>query len=169
MGNPCTDHFIYPPLLKAIFSALGGQLCHRDFPVSECRSLAISPNGKKIMVSYSSGEIRLWDIKARSYSILRAASTIRHSNIKSPAFSSSPVAFSPDGSYVAYASATDPRTVDIQDVSKKVLSSIDLDDAPIEGIQSLDISPNNRRLIVTFHNSSRIIVCVWDRFSFKSH
>ena len=142
---------------------------YRNFAVAECRSLAISPNGKKILVSYSSGEIRLWDIKARSYSILRAASTIRHSNIKSPAFSSSPVAFSPDGSYVAYASATDPRTVDIQDVSKKVLSSIDLDDAPIEGIQSLDISPNNRRLIVTFHNSSRIIVCVWDRFSFKSH
>ena len=114
------------------------------------------------MVSYSSGEIRLWDIKARIYSVLRAASTIAHSDIKT-LYSSLPVTFSPDGSYVAYASATDSRTVDIQDVvSKQVLSFIDLDVAPTDRIQSLDISADNKRLIVTFHNSSRIMVYVWD-------
>ena len=136
---------------------------NRDSAVADCRSLAISPDGKRIMVSYSSGEIRLWDIKAGSYSVLRDADASGHSYINSPAYSSLPVTFSPDGSYVAYASATDPGTVDIQDVfSKKVLSCIDLDGSPMDGIRSLSISPNNKRLIVGFHNSSRIMVCVWD-------
>lgn len=135
----------------------------RDPAVAECRSLAISPDGKKVMVSYSSGEIRSWDIKARSYSVLRDAGTSRQSNFNSSAYPSSPVIFSPDGSFVAYASATDPRTVIIQDVvSKKELSFIDLDVSPTDGIQSLNISPNNKRLVVTFRNSNRIMVYVWE-------
>ena len=134
-----------------------------DFANTQCRSLALSPDRKKIVVSYSSGEIRLWDIKTRSHSVLRDAGTIAHSDIRTLAYSSLPVTFSPNGSYVAYASATDPRTVDIQDiVSKQVLSSIDLDGAPTDGIRSLDISGHNKKLIITFHNSSRIMVCVWD-------
>ena len=106
------------------------------------------------MVSYSSGEIRLWDIKAGSYSILRNAGAITDSDI-----SSLPAAFSPDGSYVVYASAIDPTMVDIQNiVSKRVLSSIALDDSPtVDGIQSLNISPDSKKLIVSFHNSNHII------------
>lgn len=135
-----------------------------DSAVAECRSLAISPDGKKVMVSYSSGQIRLWDIKARTYSVLRPTGVITHSDIESPAYSSLPVTFSSDGSYVAYASVSDPRTVDIQDVVSKQVSHIDLqvDGAPTDGIQSLDISPNNKRLIITFHNSNRIMLYVWD-------
>ncbi|KAF8811047.1 kinase-like protein [Phlegmacium glaucopus] len=134
----------------------------RNSAVAECRSLAASPDGKRVMVSYSSGEIRLWDIKARSYSVLRDAGASGHSDFTSSAYSSLPVTFSPDSSFVAYASATNPGTVVIQDVvSNKVLSHIDLEGSPADGIQSLDIAPNNKRLIVTFHNSSRIIVCLW--------
>lgn len=145
-----------------VSSTNNGQFVHRPShltsAVAECRSLALSPCGRKVMVSYSSGEIRLWDMRAKNYSVLRGVDDTM------PYFpaSSLPVTFSSDGSYVAYASAKDPRTVDIQDViSKQVMSYIDLDGAPTGGIQSLDISPNNKRLIVTFHNSSRIMVCVW--------
>ena len=151
-----------PPEGDAL-SRRGSMPQDRDFAISACRSLAISPDGKKVMVSYSSGEIRLWDIKARTYSVLRPTGAIRHSDIDSLAYSSLPVTFSPDGSYVAYASASDPRMVELQDVvSKQVVSYIDLDGAPTDGIQSLDISPNNKRLIVTFPNSNRIMVCMWD-------
>ena len=148
-----------------VSSTSNGQFVHRPFhltsAVGECRSLALCPDGKKVIVSCSFGKIRLWDIKTRTYSVLRPTGAIRHSDIDSLAYSSLPVTFSPDGSYVSYASASDPRTVDIQDVSKQVVLNIDLEGAPTDGIQSLDISPNNKRLIATFHNSSRIMVYVW--------
>lgn len=148
-----------------VSSTNNGQFVYRPFHLAsvECKSLALSPDGKKVMVSYTSGEIRLWDVKARSYSVLRVAGDIIYSDNTFLAHSSLPVTFSPDGSYVAYASANDPRIVDIQDVdSEQVISYIDLDGAPTDGIQSLYISPNNKNLIITFHNSSRIMVCVWD-------
>ena len=158
-----------------IYSTRNGKLAHRPFHLSppyesdalnrrvaECRSLASSPDGKKIVVSYGSGEIRLWDIKSRIHSVVRDPGVSRRSDINPSAYSSFPVTFSPDGTYVAYAFAANPTTVNIQEVASKKVAYIDLDDSPTDGIRSLNISPNNKKLVVTFHNSSRIMVCLWD-------
>ena len=125
----------------------------------KCISLVPSQNGADVLVGYSNGEIRLWNIASGHYTVIRIPplqSTIT-------AYTSLPLTFSPDGSLVLFPSFEERRRIEVYDVKTghRFLTCY-LQDWP-EGatIKQIILSPDQSRLIVSFEGSATVLIFCW--------
>jgi len=126
--------------------------------------VVFSPNGKKIAVAYLTHEIRLWELNTGAHAVLRGADVTyepRHVLVSMCFYSSGKRIAYPicdnDGSDMA-------RGVILQDTSTgTVVRSFFFDDGPISKgeIQSILVSPDEKRLGVIFSGGKTALVWVW--------
>ncbi|PPR08181.1 hypothetical protein CVT24_001531 [Panaeolus cyanescens] len=129
-----------------------------------CRHLIASPDGKKVAVSYSSGEVRVWDVKSGEYVIIndgRPDMQLHHSH-------PFPVAYSPDGSKLAFPDlsvevANKDKVIEVRDSgSGKQVAVVTLKGCPPAHIQTIDFAVKGKRLILTFKDRKEVFIFVWE-------
>ena len=122
-------------------------------------SLVPSPNGADVLVRYSNGEIRLWNIASGHYIVIRIPP--RQSTI--PAHNSLPLTFSSDGSLLLFPSFEESRRIEVYDVKTgRRFLTCHLQDWP-EGatVKQTILSPDKSRLILSFEGSTTVLIFCW--------
>ncbi|KAF9055623.1 WD40-repeat-containing domain protein [Panaeolus papilionaceus] len=132
--------------------------------IPSCRYLIASPDGKKVAVSYSNGEIRVWDAKSGEYDIIKPGAP----NIELHRRHPFPIAYSSDGSKVAFPDlsvgvANQEKVVEVRDSgSGKQVAVVTLKGCPPAHIQTIDFAVKGKRLILTFKDRKEVFIFVWD-------
>jgi len=125
----------------------------------KCISLVVSPNETDILVGYSNGEIRLWNIASGHYTVIR----IPPRQSTTPAYNSLPLAFSSDGVLVLFPSFEERRRIEVYDVQTgHSFLTCHLQDWP-EGatVKQIILSPDKSRLILSFEGSTTVLIFCW--------
>jgi len=120
-----------------------------------CKSIAPSPDGRKVAMGYSNGEIRLWDVSRCSYDVMRTPGRGKANGIA--------LTYAPDASRVAYISRDAENTIDIQEVgSLKVIASVHVPHLEGKSVLTMHIIQNNKKMVMSFKGSPDIMVCTWN-------
>ena len=125
----------------------------------KCISLVPSPDGTDVLVGYSNGEIRLWNITSGHYTVIR--NPPRQSTTS--AYNSLPLTFSSDGTLVLFPSFKERRKIEVYDVKiGHSFLTCHLQDWP-EGatVKQIILSPDKSRFILSFEGSATVLIFCW--------
>jgi WD40 repeat protein len=136
-----------------------GELLYPSADVPKCISLVPSPNGADVLVGYSNGEFRLWNIASGHYTVIRIPP--RQATI--PAYNSLPLTFSSDGSLILFPSFEERRRIEVYELKTGYrFLTCHLEDWP-EGaiVKQIILSPDKSRLILSFEGSTTVLIFCW--------
>lgn len=127
--------------------------------------LACAPDGKKIAVSYATGEILVLDLRSKKVKTMRDPTS--SSDLHSPSLQAKrapPVIFSDNGSRIIYPCNVQQKTIQIQDVATNViLSTVHLADCPPNNdISFISVTPNFKHITCSFTHGTHALVYIWD-------
>ena len=127
--------------------------------------LACAPDGKKIAISYATGEILVLDLRSKKVKTMRNPSS--SSELHSPSLQAKrapPVIFSDNGSRIIYPCNTQEKTIQIQDVATNVLlDTVYLADCPPNNdISFISVTPNFKHITCSFAHGTHSLIYIWD-------
>ncbi|KAF9470962.1 hypothetical protein BDN70DRAFT_979545 [Pholiota conissans] len=125
--------------------------------------LACAPDGMKLAISYSSGEILVLDLRSKMVKMIRSPKATWNLE-QSPLERAPPVIFSADGSRVIYPCDEQKKTIKVQDIAtNSILDSVLLSDCPAnEEISCITTTPNFKHITVSFTHGTQALVYIWD-------
>ncbi|KAF8179660.1 kinase-like domain-containing protein [Pholiota molesta] len=132
---------------------------------TELVRLVCAPDGKKLAISYVSGEILVLDIRSKKVKSIRSPKLTSDPNSSSStANRAPPIVFSADGSRLIYPCNEQKKTIKIQDIStNSILDSVLLSDCPAnEEISFISVTPNFKHITLSFMHGTQALVYIWD-------
>ena len=131
--------------------------------VVRCVTVLPSPSSKQAAIGYDTGEIRIWDLETRSYSLLRSPQDILHLSHPPKKIEAIPMSFTSDGKILAFLSIGKQKTVELFNTKTCNISTIcELHEWPDGAVvRSVLVSPDKTRLIVSFDGLNDVLIFCW--------